>query len=156
MANSTPAARWSFRSEIPKVKETGLEGIQAARTPADVRRILADVADWAQEGFICLDLNAKNDVIDRRLVSLGIADASIVHPREVFRGAISNGACAIICAHPHPSGDPTPSAEDVRITRQLVEAGKIIGIRVLDHVVIGRGERDHVSLREAGLVEFSN
>ena len=155
MANSNPVNRWSFRSDLPQVKETGLTGIKTARTPADVRAICADMATIAQESFVCLDLNAKNGVIDRRLVTLGIADASLVHPREVFRGAILNCACAVIVSHNHPSGDATPSAEDVRVTRQLVDAGQILGIRVLDHVVIGRGERDHVSLRESGLVEFS-
>ena len=87
------------------------------------------------------------------------ADASLVHPREVFRGAIRNGACSVILAHNHPSGDCTPSAEDIRITKNLVEAGKIIDIKVMDHVVIGRKTElttvDHVSLRESGLVDFN-
>jgi DNA repair protein RadC len=89
-------------------------------------------------------------------------DASLVAPREVFRGAVADSAAAIVCAHNHPSGDPTPSAEDVRITRQLVEAGRILGIRVLDHVVIGRpdatgpGAPGFLSLRESGLVTFES
>ena len=90
-------------------------------------------------------------------VTKGILDASFAHPREVFREAIRMAAAAIIVAHNHPSGDPTPSAEDVRATRQLVETGKIVGIQLLDHIVVG-GKRPHpapyVSLREAGLVEF--
>jgi DNA repair protein RadC len=85
-------------------------------------------------------------------------DASLIHPREVFRKAIQGNCAAVIIVHNHPSGDPTPSAEDVRVTRQLVQAGRIVGIKVVDHVVIGRrvAERrsDHVSLREAGLVDF--
>ncbi len=93
-------------------------------------------------------------------MSLGILDASLVHPREVFRGALLNSAAAVVVAHAHPSGDPTPSAEDIRITRQLVEAGRILAVRVLDHIVIGRadatapGSPAFVSLREAGLVSF--
>jgi DNA repair protein RadC len=82
------------------------------------------------------------------------AGSGLVHPREVFRAAILDGAGAIILAHNHPSGDPTPSSEDIRITRQLVEAGKILDIEVLDHVVVGRGERPFLSLRESGLVSF--
>jgi DNA repair protein RadC len=90
-------------------------------------------------------------------VTKGILDASFAHPREVFREAIRTSAAAIIVAHNHPSGDPTPSAEDLRSTRQLVETGRVVGIQVLDHIVIG-GQRPHpapyVSLREAGLVDF--
>lgn len=87
----------------------------------------------------------------------GIVDAAIVHPREVFKEAIRTNSAALILVHNHPSGDPTPSAEDVRVTRQLVEAGKIVQIDVLDHVVVGRateGAREYVSLRESGLVSF--
>jgi DNA repair protein RadC len=132
-----------------------------ARTPADIAALCADIRDSAQEAFLVIDLTAKNTVIDKRLVTLGILDASLVHPREVFRGAIVNTAAAVVVAHCHPSGDPTPSAEDIRITRQLVDAGRILGIRVLDHVVIGRpdatgpGTPGFLSLREAGLVSFT-
>ena len=111
-----------------------------------------------QETFWVLMLDQKYRL--RRApeaVTKGILDASFAHPREVFREAIRMAAAAIIVAHNHPSGDPTPSAEDVRATRQLVETGKIVGIQVLDHVVIG-GNQPHpapyVSLREAGLVDF--
>ncbi len=112
----------------------------------------------AQECFIVADLNTRNRLIDKRLVSLGIADASLIHPREVYRGAIVNNASAVILVHNHPSGDTQPSAEDLRITRQLVEAGKIININVLDHVIIGRPQRDgdpgFLSMRESGLIDF--
>jgi len=105
-------------------------------------------------------LNAKYRLLDRKLITLGIADASLVHPREVFRAAIQDGAAAIVISHNHPSGDPTPSAEDLRITRQLVEAGRIIGIEVLDHVIIGRPDATRtqafLSLRESGLVTFGS
>ena len=83
-----------------------------------------------------------------------------MHPREVFRPGILAQAAAIILAHNHPSSDCTPSAEDIRITRQLVQAGQVIGIKVLDHVIVGRpgpagsNEKGHLSLRESGLVEF--
>jgi DNA repair protein RadC len=110
-----------------------------------------------------LSLNAKHRLINRHLVSLGLADTTAAHPREIFRAAIQDGASGVIVVHNHPSGDPAPSSEDLRVTRQLVEAGKIVDIRVLDHVVIGRpvdpvgdqpGRPGFLSLRESGLVAF--
>jgi hypothetical protein len=147
------AKQFSFTSSLPVVKEGDPAAV--CSTPEDAHRLLLDTAQLAQEAFTVLTLNRKYKVIDRHLISLGIADASLVHPREVFRAAISDGACAIVLSHNHPSGDTTPSAEDLRITRQLVEAGKILDIEVLDHVIIGRGERPFLSLRESGLVSFS-
>ena len=149
--HATPAA-FSFNLALPMVKE-GTAAL--CRTPEDAARLLADTAQLAQEAFTVVTLNTKNRVIDRHLVTLGIADASLIHPREVFRPAMLDGAAAVIVSHNHPSGDPAPSAEDIKITRQLVEAGKILDVPVLDHVVIGRGERPFMSLREAGLVSFA-
>jgi DNA repair protein RadC len=80
------------------------------------------------------------------LVTRGILDASLIHPREVFRPAVGEGAAGVILVHNHPSGDPTPSAEDRAVTRQLAEAGRALGIPVLDHVVVGRGS--YASLAE--------
>ena len=149
--HTTPAA-FSFNLALPMVKE----GTAATcRTPEDAARLLADTAQLAQEAFTVITLNTKNRVIDRHLVTVGLANASLAHPREVFRPALLDGAAAIIAAHNHPSGDPTPSAEDLKITRQLVEAGKILDVKILDHVIIGRGERPFMSLREAGLVSFA-
>ena len=114
--------------------------------------------DKQKEHLWTIGLNTKNVVQYVELVSLGILDASLVHPREVFREAVRSSAAAMILLHNHPSGDTTPSGEDIRITRQLVEAGKLMGIDVLDHVIIGRIIKDegieHASLRESGLVEF--
>ena len=123
-------------------------------TPSAVYDVLQDASQMAQEAFIVLTLDSKNKMIDRHLVTLGLLDASLVHPREVFRVGILDGAAAIILAHNHPSGDPMPSAEDIRITRQLVEAGKVVDIKVLDHIILGRGEKPFLSMREDGLVEF--
>jgi DNA repair protein RadC len=101
-------------------------------------------------------LDVKNRLILDATVTMGLVDRSQLHPREVFRAAIQcGGGCTrIILAHGHPSGDATPSAQDMQVTRQLAEAGKILGIEVIDHVIIGRKslsrERDYVSLREAG------
>lgn len=83
------------------------------------------------------DLNTKNVVISIRLVTKGTLDASLVHPREVFQGALINNASSIIVAHNHPSGDPTPSREDFAVTNRLEECGKTLGIDVLDHIVVG-------------------
>jgi DNA repair protein RadC len=93
-------------------------------------------------------------------ISKGTLNSSLVHPREVFKPAIRNSAAALILAHNHPSGDPSPSAQDVQITRKLTEAGRLLDIRVLDHLILGRQLRadaaDFVSLREAGLAEFDS
>jgi DNA repair protein RadC len=124
------------------------------RDPASAQAECADMAQLAQEAFAVMTLNTKNKLIARHLVTLGLVNSAPVHPREIFRHAISDGAEAVILAHNHPSGDPTPSAEDLRVTRQLIEAGKVIGIRVLDHVIIGRGETPHLSIREKGLATF--
>jgi DNA repair protein RadC len=147
--------------QLPLVRESSGDRVA---TPADAYRVCGDIAALAQEAFHVLVLDAKNKLRNRYLVSLGLVDASLVHPREVFRCAIESGGSALVLVHNHPSGDPTPSQEDVRITRQLVEAGKIIDIKVLDHVVIGRPQEAHgdqpprpgyVSLRESGLVAFA-
>jgi DNA repair protein RadC len=124
------------------------------RDPASAHTVCADMGQLAQEAFAVLTLNTKNKLITRHLVTLGLADSAQVHPREVFRPAIQDSAAAVILVHNHPSGDPTPSAEDLRVTRQLIDAGKVIGIRVLDHIIIGRNDTPHLSLREKGLVPF--
>jgi DNA repair protein RadC len=102
-----------------------------------------------REYFLTLMLNSKNNVVGANVTSIGTLNSSLVHPREVFKAAILANAAAIICVHTHRSGDPSPSPEDLEITRRLVEAGKILGIEVLDHVIIGdRWE----SLKERGIV----
>jgi DNA repair protein RadC len=115
------------------------------RGPADVfRRIGPRLRHLMQEEFHALLLDTRHRVLREVLVTRGILDASLIHPREVFRVAVSEGAAGIILVHNHPSGDPTPSEEDRAVTRQLAEAGRALGIPVLDHVVIGRGR--YVSL----------
>ncbi len=126
--------------------------------PSDVADLLGDKARLLEkEIFWVVLLDARNGVKGEPLeVSVGLLDASLVHAREVFRDAIRRACGAVILAHNHPSGDTVPSAEDVRITRQLVEAGKVIDIRVLDHVILGGGSTGRfTSLREEGLVVFS-
>ena len=140
---------------MPLVREQS--GAQL-KTPSEVHTLCGDLTGLAQECFHVLSLSTRNRLLNRHMVSMGLVDASLVHPREVFRQAILDSATACILVHNHPGRDVTPSAEDLRITRQLVEAGKIIDIRVLDHVIVARpatGDgRGWLSMREDGLVEF--
>ena len=144
-----------------RLQATPLPSRITIRSPADVVRLLRDrIRDLDREVFWVLHLDTKNHLQgEPHIVSQGILDASLVHPREVFRQAIRTATAAVVLAHNHPSGEPTPSAEDLRITRQLVQAGGIVDIRVMDHIVIGRPMKsegpDYVSMREAGLLEFA-
>lgn len=108
--------------------------------PEDVSNLLMEEMRYLKkEAFNIILLNTKHDVIAVENISIGSLNASIVHPREVFNRAIKRSSSAIILAHNHPSGDPKPSCEDVNITKRLIEAGKIIGINVLDHIIVGDG-----------------
>ncbi|MFS8540999.1 MAG: DNA repair protein RadC, partial [Tissierellales bacterium] len=104
-----------------------------------------------KEHFKVVLLDTKNQIISIEEISVGSSNASIVHPREVFNVAIRKSANSIILVHNHPSGDPTPSKEDIDITHRLVEAGDIIGIRVLDHIIIG--DNKYVSLNEKNIIQ---
>jgi DNA repair protein RadC len=103
-----------------------------------------------KEKFIALYLDTKNQVIKEDTVSIGSLNASIVHPREVFKGALELSSASIIVCHNHPSGDPSPSREDIAVTEKLVEGGKLLGIDVLDHIIIGDGR--YVSLKDEGFI----
>ncbi len=131
-------------------------------TPEQAAAVLRERARTLKtEVFWALMLDTKNRLIgEPQKISQGTLNSSLVHPRELFAKAVEFRCAAIILAHNHPSGDPTPSAEDIKITKQLVSAGKVMGIRVLDHIVIGHRKYQHssdfLSLREAGLVQFSS
>lgn len=119
------------------------------RSPQDAAEILTEQLRYLQkEHFVCLFLNTKNHVISQETLSMGSLNASIVHPREVFRAAMKCSSAAIICAHNHPSGDPAPSPEDIALTARLIQAGEIVGIDVLDHLIIG--DSRFISLKENG------
>ena len=147
--------------QLPLVCEPGKQKIVS---PADAYNLCRDIENLAQETFFVVTLNTRNALLNRHLVSLGVVDSTLVQPREVFRAAIQDGtAAAVLLLHNHPSGETQPSTDDLRITRQLVDAGKIIGIKVLDHIIIGRaiqpmgdqpGQPAFLSLRESGLVTF--
>ncbi len=118
-------------------------------SPEDVYRLIfPKMREQKKEMFIELCLDTKNCVLKEEVISVGSLNANIVHPREVFKLALSESAAHIIVAHNHPSGDPAPSREDIEITRKLVTTGDIMGITVLDHVIIGDGR--HFSMKEAG------
>jgi len=93
-------------------------------------------------------MNVKNQILHKHTIFIGSLNASIVHPREVFREAVKRSAASIICAHNHPSGNPAPSPEDIEVTKRLQEAGQIMGIELLDHVIIG--DHQFISLKEKG------
>ncbi len=124
---------------------------QVIKSPADVHELVRERFRYCdREHFKAVFLNTKHHVITVETVSVGSLNSSIVHPRELFKNSIKRSAAALILAHNHPSGDPTPSAEDIEITRRLVEAGNIIGIQVLDHIIIG--DHGYVSLKEQGVM----
>jgi DNA repair protein RadC len=106
--------------------------------------------DSRKEYFLALLLDGKNRIIRRVQISEGSLNQSIVHPREVFNPAVKESAAALILVHNHPTGDPAPSGEDIAVTRRLREAGDIMGIKVLDHIIVGDGE--YVSFVERGLL----
>ena len=144
----------SFMCELPLARD----GTTMIRTPEDTWVECRELRDLGQETFVVLALNARNRLLDKRMIGMGLVDACLVHAREVFRRAISESASAVIMVHNHPSGDPSPSAEDVKLTRQMIQGGQVLGIKVLDHVIIGRKQdnssREFLSMRESGLCEF--
>lgn len=124
------------------------------RSPEDAAiaaRKFFEYDELTQENFCIFTLNTKNKIVGCHTIFIGSLNASIVHPREVFQHALLNNAASIIAFHNHPSGDPTPSREDIEVTKRLVECGKILGIELLDHVIIGNPK--FISLKEKGYIE---
>jgi DNA repair protein RadC len=134
--------RWQF------VMEGTGEYIPFRSADDVVRRMqTAGHADRDRECFVAFLLNTKHNIIAEEVVSIGILDGSLIHPREVFKAAVCAGAAAIIVAHNHPSGDPSPSVQDREVTTRLREVGKILGIPLTDHVIVGAGTCEHFSFR---------
>lgn len=119
-------------------------------SPHEVWNELRDIKNCKKEYFVVFYLDTRNQEIKREIISIGSLNASLIHPREVFEPAVKNLAAQIIVAHNHPSGDPEPSQDDAEVTDRLVEAGRILGIEVIDHVIITRD--GFLSFRERGLV----
>lgn len=117
---------------------------------ADVLLLLEDIAEAKQEHFIVMSVDSRRGLITKRIVFIGTVDAVIAHPREVFAGAIADFAVGIIVAHNHPSGDPTPSKQDINTTQQLIAAGQILGVRLYDHVIVAGDE--HYSFSANGMM----
>ena len=115
-----------------------------------VKAIRASIEDKAKEHFKLVLLNVRNSILDISTISIGTVNASLVHPREVFKKAIAHGASSVVLAHNHPSGNPEPSEDDVKLTQRLVEAGRLLGIEVLDHIIVTT--KDFVSFKERGLM----
>ena len=117
----------------------------------DVMRLTEELRDKKQEYFLSLTLDGASNLIQKRTVFIGTLNHSIVHPREVFADAIGDRAAGIIFVHNHPSGDPTPSKQDIEITKRLVEVGKIVGIEVIDHVIITK--KSYYSFQAEGMLK---
>ena len=116
----------------------------------DILPLVADIVNKQQEYFVCISLNGANEVIEKRIVTIGLVNSSQIHPREVFADVIADRAAAVIFAHNHPSGDPKPSDIDTKTHKQLTEAGKILGLRILDHIIVTK--KGYFSFQEAGLI----
>jgi len=137
------------------VREPGAPSPRTLSSPAEVAELARDLLrdhDDDKEHFWAIFVNAQNHYLLHTLVSTGTQSASLVHPREVMGPALREGASGVILVHNHPSGDPTPSREDLRLTRQLVDAATLLDLRLLDHVIIGNGSGASVSMAERGLI----
>ncbi len=129
---------------IGEKKEKILNSEDAVKTASSV------ITNWKQENFVAVYVDGANNVLDARLLHLGTLNQSLVHPRELFAPAIELRSLGVIVAHNHPSGGTEPSADDLQLTRRIQEAGKILGIEVIDHVIITASE--HYSFRKSGLL----
>ncbi len=143
-------ARLKAAGEIAKRLQRPRLGTGKPVTVRQGKEVYEHVRHYAhgldREHFWILTLNARHQITGKELISVGSLDASIVHPREIFKNCIKKSAKAIILVHNHPSGDPTPSDEDINVTKRLIDAGRLLGIHVLDHVVVAEGS--YVSIRE--------
>ncbi|WP_336765636.1 JAB domain-containing protein [Paenibacillus sp. USHLN196] len=148
---NTSAKRVNIVS-IKLVKESSvLYQKRTIRSPQDAYELMKDfLEDKDREHFIVVSLDTKNQPTNINVSSIGTLNSALVHPREIFKAAIAANACSIMCFHNHPSGEVTQSQQDVEVTKRLVEAGKILGIEVLDHIIVGEG--NYTSLKEKGYI----
>ena len=152
-------ARKTHRLKVIKPVYTTLAVAEEARdwfhpdtrvsNSSQVAALFAHLREESREVFATVHLDTKNRILCVETVSIGSLSASIVHPREVFKGVLLSSAAALVLVHNHPSGDPTPSRDDLEVTQRLKDAGEILGIRVLDHVILGE---THLSLADRGLL----
>jgi len=147
------AAQISAVFELARRLETFIEEPKRKiSSPKDVYALMyPKMREQKKEKFITLYLDTKNQILKEEVISIGSLNASIVHPREVFKSALMESSASVIMIHNHPSGDPSPSREDIMVTEKLIEGGKLLGIDVLDHIIIGDGR--YVSLKDEGFVK---
>ncbi|MDD4566247.1 MAG: DNA repair protein RadC [Eubacteriales bacterium] len=126
------------------------ENKNVIRGPQDIMHYCSDLSNEQKEHFLLIILNTKNEIIKKITVSIGNLNSSIVHPREVFKEAIKYSAASVILVHNHPSGITKPSNTDIQVTKRLAEGGELLGIRVLDHIVIGKN--GYTSMKEENLI----
>ncbi|WP_186668803.1 DNA repair protein RadC [Sporosarcina sp. BP05] len=133
-----------------KVRNVGKnESRYTIRSPEDAASyMMAEMTSLTQEHFVVLYLNVKNEVLHKKTIFIGSLNSSIVHPREVYKEAVKHSSASIICLHNHPSGTVDPSPEDVDVTKRLAEAGSVMGVELLDHLIIG--DHKFLSLKEKG------
>lgn len=149
---SVQASKIISMFELARRLETFIEEPKRkVRSPKDVYTFMyPKMREQKKERFVTLYLDTKNQILKEETVAVGSLNASIVHPREVFKSALLESSASVIMIHNHPSGDPSPSREDILVTEKLVEGGKLLGIDVLDHIIIGDGR--YVSLKDEGFV----
>ncbi len=146
------AAQIKAAFELSRRLESSLDESEKPiiKSPQDTIKIVKNrLKGKKKEHFLVLSLDTRNHLINCKPVSIGSLDSSIAHPREVFKEAISSTAASVIFAHNHPSGDPTPSKEDIKLTKRLAEVGEIMGINVLDHIIVC--DKDFLSMKGEGL-----
>ena len=144
---TTLLAAFELSKRALEVNDTNLPVINTAK---DAVAQLSDMHDLKKEHFVVLYLNAKNQLVHKETISMGTLNANLVHPREVFEPALKYSAAQIIAAHNHPSGDPKPSEDDMELTKRLVEAGKMMGIEIMDDVIVSKNS--HFSFKEEKLL----
>ncbi len=147
--NEAEAASLAAALELAKRGlKRGMGALPRITKPSDVLPVVADVRTEKREHFVCLYLNARKQLLKKATISIGTLDGSLVHPREVFAPALESAASALILVHNHPSGDPSPSQQDLSLTKRLADAGVIMGIEILDHVIVA--EDTWISLKQIG------
>ena len=144
---TTLLAAFELSKRALEVNDTNLPVISDAK---DAVAQLSDMRDLKKEHLVALYLNAKNQLVHKETISMGTLNANLVHPREVFEPALKYSAAQIIAAHNHPSGDPKPSEDDLEVTKRLIEAGKMMGIELMDHVIVSKNS--HFSFKEEKLL----
>ena len=139
-----------YKLEVRRMMVRETQKVNANSPQAIAAEFKEDFDNLDREHFKIIHLNTKNNIIGVETISIGSLNSSIVHPREVFKSAIIKSSASIICLHNHPSGDTKPSRADIDITQRLIKAGEIIGIKVLDHLIIG--EDNYLSMKEEGII----